>query len=111
MQIQITGKNIKIGKALPQHITGELKSLVKKYFKDATNAHVVVEKNGLIFKAEVQVEVNDYVGGIISSAEAGDAYSAFGDALIHAAKIMRRKKRQFIDKHRVHHYEKTIKMV
>ena len=111
MQVQITGKNLKIGQALPQYITGELKALVKKYFKDAANARVVVEKNGSKFKAEIQVKVNGYVGGIISSAEADDAYSAFGDALIHAAKRMRRKKRQFIDKHRAHHYEKDIEMV
>ena len=107
MQMQITGKNLKIGQALPQYITGELNALVKKYFKDATSAHVVVEKNGSEFKAEVQIGINGYVGDIISSAGASDAHKAFREALAHATKKMRRKKRQLIDKHRVHHYQKN----
>ena len=107
MQVQITGKNVNIGKALPQYITGEMKTLVEKYFQKATNASVVMARDGEGFKAEILVHVNKHVD-VAASANAGDAYSAFESALVNAAKRLRRKKRRVIDKHREHHHKREV---
>ncbi|MGB1360970.1 MAG: ribosome hibernation-promoting factor, HPF/YfiA family [Alphaproteobacteria bacterium] len=98
MELQITGKNVDIGQALPQHIKDSVKNLVEKYFKKATDARVIMQKNGGMFKAEIQIHVNKYIN-VDAHGLAGDAYSAFELALEHVAKMLRRKKRMAVDNH------------
>ena len=103
MKLEISGKNVDIGKALPTHIAGSLNTVIKKYFKNVTDACVVMEKQGEAFKADIYIHINKIVG-ISATGKCGDAYGAFEAALKHAAKRLRRKKRQYVDKHRQHHY-------
>ena len=98
MELQITGKNMDIGQALPEHIKGAVANVVEKYFKTITDARVVLRKNGEMFTAEIRVHVNKYIN-VDAHGDAGDAYSAFELALEHIAKMLRRKKRMAIDNH------------
>jgi len=98
MELQITSKNVNIGKALPSHITDSIKETIKKYFSRATDARVVIQKNGNMFNTEIHVHINKYVD-VDANGMAGDAYSSFELALEHIAKRLRRKKRMFSDKH------------
>ncbi len=100
MKIQISGQNVDLGQALPQHIDGGLERMIKKYFQKATDARVVLKKNGQGFVAEVHVHVNKHIT-IDASGDSPDAYTAFQMALEKAAKILRRKKRKHIDCHRI----------
>ncbi len=103
MKLEITGKNVDIGSALPQYVSGELEGVIKKYFTEVTAVRVVLEKFQDIFNAKIHIHVNKIID-IDAHAEAGDAYSAFELALEHASKRLRRKKRQHVDKHREHHH-------
>ena len=98
MQLQITGINIDVGKTLPSHITDSIKETIKKYFSRATDARIVIKKNGKMFNTEIHVHVNKYVD-IDANGIAGDAYSSFELALEHIAKRLRRKKRMISNKH------------
>lgn len=100
MKIQITGQNVDLGKALPQHIDGGLEQMIHKYFKKATDARVVLRKNGQGFLAEIHVHVNKHIS-VNAHGDSPDAYQAFQMALEKAAKILRRKKRKHIDCHRM----------
>lgn len=100
MKIQISGQNIDLGQALPQHIDGGLDNIIRKYFKDAIDARVVVRKNGQGFLAEIHVHVNKYISAD-AHGDSSDAYVAFQNALEKASKILRRKKRKYVNSHRL----------
>ncbi len=99
MKIQISGQNVDLGTALPQHIDGGLERMIQKYFKKATDARVVLKKSGQGFIAEVHVHVNKHIT-VDAHGDSADAYTAFEMALEKAAKMLRRKKRKHIDCHR-----------
>ncbi len=46
IDVTVYGKHLKIGVSLNEYIKKHLKDTVKKYFKDALNAHVTIVKEG-----------------------------------------------------------------
>ena len=65
MNITVYGKHIKIGESLEKHIIDHLTMTVKKYFKDALNAHVTIEKQGQLFETEIIVNEGTGTGTLI----------------------------------------------
>ena len=99
MRIQIAGRQMDVGEALRTRIEGELSSGVGKYFNRATDAFVTVGKNG---GTGVEVDCTVHLSSGISlqaQGHAGDAHSAFSDAMEKLEKRVRRYKRRLKNHH------------
>lgn len=98
MLVQVAGRHIDVGDALRARITDELTQGVSKYFNRATDANVVVEKNG---SSVVVTTVVHLSSGITLEVEgrAGDAHAAFDAALEKIEKRVRRYKRRLKNHH------------
>lgn len=99
MRIQVAGRQMDVGEALRTRIETELAAGVGKYFNRATDAVVTVAKNG---GQGVEVDCTVHLpSGISLQAEgqAGDAHSAFDDAMVKLEKRVRRYKRRLRNHH------------
>jgi len=99
MRIQVAGRQMDVGEALRTRIETELAAGVGKYFDRATDAVVTVAKDG---GQSVNVDCTVHLfSGITLQAEgqAGDAHSAFDDAMNKLEKRVRRVKRRLRDHH------------
>lgn len=95
MQIEISGKHLATGDSLQSHVEQEVTGKVGKYFKDAIDAKVIFAKHGHFFTCEVIV--NEGVRGaapVTGKDQSDDIYAAFGLALEHVEKQLRRQKRK-----------------
>ncbi|MCW8836638.1 MAG: ribosome-associated translation inhibitor RaiA [Rhodospirillales bacterium] len=98
MQISVQGKNLDIGDALRSHIDETLQTGVEKYFPDPQEGAVTISKDGRLISADITVRIGrDII--LRGSADAGDAYGAFDEALEHLGKRLRRYKRRLRDHH------------
>jgi ribosomal subunit interface protein len=86
MNLQITGKNIDIGDALRTHVEDRISAALGKYFNHGYSGHVVLEKEGNGFRAEIHLHLDSGLD-LQSHASAGDAYAAFDQS---AARIEKR---------------------
>ena len=81
MDVTVYGKHLKIGVSLNEHIKEHLKDTVKKYFKDALNAHVTIVKEGQVFKTEIIINEGTGTGVLIkSNGQEYDSYRSFNVA-------------------------------
>jgi ribosomal subunit interface protein len=99
MRIQVAGRQMDIGEALKTRIEIELASGVEKYFSRATDAVVTVGRNG---GAGVEVDCTVHLSSGISlqaQGHAGDAHTAFDDAMSKLEKRVRRYKRRLKNHH------------
>jgi ribosomal subunit interface protein len=93
MEITVYGKHTQIGVSLDEHIKVHLKDVVKKYFKDALNAHVTIEKEGHLFKSEIIINEGTGTGVLIkSNGQEYDSYRSFNIANEKIEKQLRRYK-------------------
>jgi ribosomal subunit interface protein len=100
MRVQVAGRQMDVGEALRSRIESELTSGVGKYFNRATDAVVTVAKNGGGIGIEVDCTVHLSSGISLQAAgHAGDAHSAFDDALGKLEKRVRRYKRRLRNHH------------
>ncbi len=99
MNIQIRGKHIDIGPSLSEHIETQMASHIGKYYENIPDINVTMGKDAHLFTCHIQVHIGkNFFAEADGSGD--DAYKAFGEALDHAAKQVRRHKR--ID-HDTHH--------
>ena len=99
MRIQVAGRQMEVGEALKSRIENELASGVGKYFSRATDAVVTVGRNG---GAGVEVDCTVHLSSGISlqaQGHAGDAHTAFDDAMSKLEKRVRRYKRRLKNHH------------
>ena len=100
MRVQVAGRQMDVGEALRSRIESELASGIGKYFNRATDAVVTVAKNGGGVGIEVDCTVHLSSGISLQAAgHAGDAHSAFDDALGKLEKRVRRYKRRLRNHH------------
>ena len=91
MQVRVIGANINVGDSLNSHIQEQLEKTVKKYFENAISAEVHFHKEGLMFRSMLLVNEGVKKGIVVKSdGEAGDAYSAFNEALRKAQNQLQR---------------------
>ena len=89
MKIQISGKHIEIGEALPKRVREKLESVVGKHFDGGAESHVVFSREGPEFRADCTTHLDS---GVVIKAEgrAEDAYKAFDQAVSNLEKQVRR---------------------
>ncbi len=96
MQIRVIGANMDAGSALTSYVEEHLTKEVGKYFENAVRSEVHFSKEAAyLFKT--LIFINEGVkGGITvkSTAEAGDVYACFNEALQKVSKQLRRYKRR-----------------
>lgn len=102
MNITVYGKHIKIGENLEKYIVDHLNTTVKKYFKDALNAHVTVKKQGQLFETLIIVKEGTSNGTLIkSNGHEYDSYRSFSAANEKIEKQLKKYKNR-IKKHKQH---------
>jgi len=107
MEVSFKGRHVDIGDALKEHAESSLQNHVKKYFAHALDANVVFSKEGHGFRADISVHAGR---GMVmqGGGDAGDAYSAFDNALNRIAKQLRRYKRRLRSHHKGPDTEETV---
>ena len=99
MDVAINGKQVDIGSALREHVSGHLYTVVDKYFETAIDATVTFSREGH-GGFHVDIAVHPVRGMLIKgSATAQEAYAAFDGALERIGKQLRRYKRRLKENH------------
>jgi ribosomal subunit interface protein len=98
MDIRVTGKHIDIGQALPEHVRKELPASIGKHFGESAKANVVFVKERNNFRADCTIHLSSGSTFQVRGA-AADAYRAFGEALEHLEKRVRRYMRRLKNHH------------
>tara|TARA_R110002072_G_scaffold10287_4_gene48002 strand:- start:587 stop:1189 length:603 start_codon:yes stop_codon:yes gene_type:complete len=101
MEMTVQGKQIDVGDALREHVTGKLSDIDQKYFNHATNATVTFSPEGhghKMFKVNISFNVGKNIL-VVTEATEPDPYAAFDQASEKAAKRLRRYKRKLRDHH------------
>ena len=98
MNIRVTGKQIEIGEALPQHVRDKLPAAVAKHFDRPAQANVTFMKERKRFRADCVVHLCSGAQ-MHAHASAPDAQTAFDIALDHLEKRVRRYKRRLKNHH------------
>jgi ribosomal subunit interface protein len=96
MSFRVSGKNIDIGEALRERISGRISEATAKYFDGGFSGHVTVGKEGFGFRTECVIHLDS---GIVLEAEAmaGDAYASADQVAERIEKRLRRYKRRLKD--------------
>jgi ribosomal subunit interface protein len=96
MPFRVSGKNIDIGEALRERISGRIAEATAKYFDGGFSGHVTIGKDGFGFRAECVIHLDS---GIVLEAEAmaGDAYASADQVADRIEKRLRRYKRRLKD--------------
>jgi len=97
MPFRVSGKNIDIGEALRQRVSGRIAEALGKYFDGGYSGHVTVGKEGFGFRTECTLHLDS---GITLEAEAiaADAYASADQAALRIEKRLRRYKRRLKDR-------------
>ena len=101
MEMTVQGKQIDVGDALREHVTGKLEDIDQKYFNHATTAIVTFSREGHsnnLFKVHISFNVGKNID-VVTEATEYDPYVAFDSASEKAAKRLRRYKRRLRDHH------------
>ena len=98
MELTVQGKQIDVGNALREHVTGKIEDITTKYFNHATGATVTFSKEGH-GKSQTKVHIAIQVGKNIlinTDCLANDPYGAFDTAAEKAGKRLRRYKKSYV---------------
>lgn len=98
MKISITGHQTDVSETLRHHVEQALGSAIDKYFADSLSAHVTFSREAQSHRVHISV----HVGHDINAEGDGDAQTAsaaFGKAMEHVAKQLRRNKRKLREHH------------
>lgn len=98
MKVRVSGKQIDIGAALPDHVRQRLEVSLSKHFDRGVEANVVFSHEGPGYRADCTAHLDT---GVILKAqgEAQDAHHAFEAALEKLEKQIRRHKRRLRNHH------------
>lgn len=97
IKISVSGKHIKVGDSLRDHVAVKSEEIAKKYLANVTTIEVFFSKHGALFHTDVVMHEGSGLGVIKANAESEDAYIAFDSAIIKIEKQLRRYKRKIKD--------------
>ncbi|HEX3664542.1 MAG TPA: ribosome-associated translation inhibitor RaiA [Rhizomicrobium sp.] len=98
MKVRVSGKQIEIGAALPDHVRERLEVTVAKHFDRGAETNVVFSHEGSGYRADCTMHLDTGVI-LIAQADAQDAHQAFEAALEKLEKQIRRHKRKLRNHH------------
>jgi ribosomal subunit interface protein len=98
MSFRVSGKNLDIGDALRERVSGRIVEALAKYFDGGYSGHVTVEKEGFGFRTECAVHLDSGIT-LHTEANAADAYASADQAALRIEKRLRRYKRRLKDRH------------
>jgi putative sigma-54 modulation protein len=98
MSFRVSGKNIEVGEALRERISGRVLESLEKYFNGGFSGHATVGKEAFGFRTECVVHLDS---GIVLRADsmAADAYLSVDQAADNLEKRLRRYHRRLKDYH------------
>jgi len=98
MKVRISGKQIEIGAALPDHVRQRVETALGKHFNGGAEANIVFSHEGFGYRADCTAHLDS---GVVlkSQGEAVDALHAFDAALERLEKQIRRYKRKLRNHH------------
>ena len=94
--IQVSGKQTKVGKSLTLHVRENLFTTLKKYFSNFITADVLLSKDSYNFKCDISIHIDSSIF-IKGNALSNDAYGAFNIANDKLKKRIRRYHRKLVD--------------
>ena len=93
MPLRVSGKNISVGMALQQRISGRVEEATAKYFRGGYSGFATVGKDGFGFRTECVLHL-DSGASIEAEGLAPDAYDSADQAAVRIEKRLRRYKRR-----------------
>jgi len=98
MKVRVSGKQIEIGAALPDHVRQRTEAALTKHFDGGGEVNVVFSHEGSGFRSDCTAHLDS---GVILKAhgDAADAHHAFDAALERLEKQIRRYKRKLRNHH------------
>ncbi len=101
MKITVSGKHLKVGAALKEHVLESTESGITKYFEQAISADIHFTKEAHLFVCDIIVnEGTGYNSYYKSQAKEENIFAAFDRALDRIEKQLRRYKRRIKDHHK-----------
>ena len=94
MIIDVSGKNMRTGKAFQEHAQSSLQQVVDKYFHNAIAGHITLEKGLEGFTVKTRVNLTRRIELEATGHDFKDAHAALDAAIEHAEKRLRRHKRR-----------------
>ncbi len=108
MKITVSGKQLKVGNSLKDHVTDSTESGIKKYFERAISAEIHFTKEAHLFVCDIIVNEGTGTHSYYKSqGKEENIYAAFDKALDRIEKQLRRYKRRIKDHHKVSMGEAT----
>ncbi|PCI61633.1 MAG: ribosomal subunit interface protein [Kordiimonadales bacterium] len=109
MEINVTGRKMKVGDALTLHVEDRLASVADKYFNRTIDATTRFEKEGHTYRSNVSLHANQGIN-LQSRGEADDPYAAFEMAAEKVEKQLRRYKRRLKSRHKMPQREASLEL-
>ena len=97
MQINISGHHVEVTDSLKKYITAKMEK-IERHFDQVIDAHIVLDVNKLIHKAEVTVHVSGNT--IHAESENEDMYAAIDAMLDKLDRQVKKHKEKLTDHHR-----------
>ena len=94
--IQISGKQTKLGESLKSHVKQYINSSLRKYFESVVSINIQFSKDTFNFKCEINIHVEKTIF-VQSNGLSNDAYGAFNIANEKIKKRLRRYHRKLTD--------------
>jgi len=89
MSFRISGKNLDIGEALRERISGRIAEAVAKYFDGGYSGHLTLARDGFGFRAECAIHLDSKIT-LHAEGMAPDAYASADQAALRIEKRLRR---------------------
>lgn len=98
MEINVTGRKIKVGAAFSNHVRARLEQAAEKYFFRSTEASVTATKEAHLFSVACTIHAGHGLR-LQSHGDGSDIYAAFDEAADRIEKQLRRYKRRIKNHH------------
>lgn len=99
MKFTISGQNLKVGDALPEHVRTEIGGILDKFGHRPTDASVTFSKRGHEFVCDAAVHLSTGLT-VNATGKAAEIYDSFESSAQKMEKQLRRYKRRLKDHHR-----------
>lgn len=96
MSFRVSGKNLDVGDALRERVTGRIAEAVTKYFDGGYSGHVTLARDGFGFRTECAIHLDSKIT-LHAEGHASDAYASADQAAIRVEKRLRRYHRRLRD--------------